>query len=123
MIKSDFQTSWEEIKQKSYHLHWFFSLITYALLLLLVYKTSNNWQLSHIIFLSFVLNAMLWAVKEMVWFTAYTFEKRFAFLTWLKRFKVFSWSTPDWKDWRFSIYGSLPFTILIYFYLNGKINK
>lgn len=120
MIKSDFQTSWEEIKQKSYHWHWLGSLITFIGFILLVINTSNSWQLHDQILLSFVLNSFLWAIKEMAWFTAKTFESKFAFLRWLKKYKVFQWSDPDWKDWRFSVYGSLPFTILLYFSFKNK---
>ena len=111
VIPNDFKTPLTEIKAKSYDWHWLGGLIVTAIIFLI-----TNFNYAY--FFALGINAMIWALKEFIWFTAFTFEKHFAFLRWLRKFKVFQWSEPDWKDWRFSVYGSLPFTALIYLLTN-----
>ena len=105
----DFKTSWKEIKQKSYHWHWIGGLIT-TLLIYLITTFPNAYLFA------FLLNIVIWGVKEMVW----------GFMEYLTRngkrpyLKFLAWSEPDWKDWRFSIYGGIPITGLIYLLTNKK---
>ena len=109
VIPNDFKTPLTEIKAKSYDWHWLGGLIVTTIIFLIT-------SFDYAYFFALGINAMVWALKEFIWFTALTFEKNFAFLRWLIKFKVFQWSEPDWKDWRFSVYGGLPITLLIYLF-------
>jgi len=115
VIPQDFKTPWEEIKQKSYNWHWIGGTVI-RIILAYLFFTKADFPIEQALVMSFVVNSVIWFAKEFVWYTAFTFEKHFAFLRWMRKFKIFQWSKPDWKDWRFSVYGSLPFTALIYLF-------
>lgn len=116
-ITSDFKTPWKEVKEKLYGAHWIASLITFIGFLLLI---PNHWQQPEAEYIfAFVLNGLLWFTKEMVWGKLEDMSKTRLWLRQIAQWKIFgitpfAWSVPDWKDFRFSIYGSLPFTLLIY---------
>lgn len=122
-ITSDFKTPWKEVKEKLYGVHWITSLITFIGFLLLM---PNNWQqLEAKYIFAFVLNVAFWFVKEMAWGKLEDMSKTRLWLRQIAQWKIFSitpfaWSKPDWKDFRFSIYGSLPFTLLIYLFTKKK---
>jgi len=115
VIPQDFKTPLTEIKAKSYDWHWLGGLLIRTILLYL-FLTQSDFSIIQSLIASFIVNFIFWAAKELVWYTALTFEKKFLFLQKMKKFKLFQWSEPDWKDWRFSVYGSLPFTALIYLF-------
>jgi hypothetical protein len=119
VIKSDFNTPWETLKNKSYHYHWLGGLLLTTVLTFLYAKYADFPNIQPYLF-SIAVNFLLWAFKEMIWFTAYTFEEKYTWISKLRKYKVFQWGTPDWKDVRFSFYGSIPLTLLLALLLKNK---
>lgn len=117
IIKEDLNTSQTEIKKNLYHWHYVGGTILTSILTTLFVLYSDMPGLQPYI-ISIFINFLIWVGKEMAWFTAFTFEKKFTWLSKLRKYKVFKWGVPDWKDARFSFYGSLPFTALIYLLTN-----
>ena len=120
VIPQDFKTPWKEIKQKSYNWHWIGGTVI-RIILAYLFFTKADFPIEQALVMSFVVNSTIWFAKEFVWYTAFTFEKKFLFLQKMKKFKLFQWSEPDWKDWRFSTYGGAPIiTGLIYLFTKKK---
>jgi hypothetical protein len=126
-LKSDFKTPFDEIKAKSYHLHWIGGRIVAIIFFLLFFWLTNGWPLGDLIGISLGLNFAFWFTKEMVWglFEYLTRDGKCPGLKKLSNLKVFgitplAWSEPDWKDLRFSVYGSIPGTLFIYFAINKQ---
>ncbi len=119
IIKSDYNSEWSEIKSKSYNLHWIGGLIVTSIFTFLFINYSDFPSVQPYI-ISIILNALFWSAKEFIWFTAFTFEKHFTFLTKMRKFKIFAWSKPDWKDVRFSVYGSIPLSLIMLMFKDEK---
>ena len=112
LIKEDLQTPLEEIRAKSYDWHFIGGMITTAIFTFLFYKYAEFPGLQPYIF-SIAVNLLFWACKEMFWYTMYTFEGKYTWISKLRKYKLFQWSEPDWKDVRFSFYGSIPFVLFL----------
>jgi hypothetical protein len=110
-IKEDLNTPETEIKKNLYHWHFVGGTIL-TIILTILFSTYGDMPGLQPYIISIFLNLLIWMSKEMVWFTAFTFEKKFTWLTKLRKYKVFKWGEPDWKDARFSFYGSIPFVLL-----------
>jgi ABC-type Fe3+-siderophore transport system permease subunit len=114
IFKQDIKTSLSEIKTKLYHYHFLGGFLVTLLLTFLFNKYGNMPHIQPYI-ISIVLNILIWVCKEMIWYTAITFEKQYTWLSKFRKFKIFNWSKPDWKDVRFSFYGSI-IVLLIYLF-------
>jgi hypothetical protein len=115
-IKEDFETPIQTIIEKSYDWHWLGGTLLRIVFFYLFLKKAE-FPIEQALIASFILNSMVWLVKEFAWWTAYTFEKKIPLLQKLRKFKIFQWSKIDYKDWRFSTYGGAPIiTGLIYLF-------
>jgi hypothetical protein len=126
-LKSDFQTPFATVKAKSYHLHWIGGRIVAIAFFLLFFWLTNGWPIGDLIGIALALNLAFWFAKEMIWgLCEYaTRDGKRPGLKKLSNFKIFGfqpfqWSEPDWKDLRFSVYGSIPLTSLIYYFTRKK---
>lgn len=126
-LKSDFQTPFEDIKAKSYHLHWIGGRIVSVLFLALFFLFTKGWPIEQLIIISITLNFFFWFAKEMIWglFEYLTRSGKRPYLNKPCHWKIlgvylFTWSEPDWKDLRFSVYGSIPLTSFIYYFTRTK---
>lgn len=126
-LKSDFQTPFENVKAKSYHLHWIGGRIVAVLFFALFFLFTKGWPIEQLIIISIVFNFFFWFAKEMIWglFEYLTRDGKRPGLKKLSNLKVFgiapfAWSEPDWKDLRFSVYGSIPLTSFIYYFTRRK---
>jgi hypothetical protein len=112
VIKEDLNTSEVEIKKNLYHWHFVGGIILTTILTIL-FSTYGDMPGIQPYIISIFLNLLIWMSKEMIWYTAFTFETKFIWLSKLRKYKVFQWGEPDWKDARFSFYGSIPFIALL----------
>jgi hypothetical protein len=118
MITQDFQTSYAELVKKGYHLHWFGGLI-FTLIVALLYYFISDFSISQAVKGAVWINALFWGAKELIYgFINGVFSDR-EIVQKLKKFTIFGitpfgFGPADWKDFRFSIYGSFPLTIFIY---------
>jgi hypothetical protein len=119
VIKEDLNTSEVEIKKNLYHWHFVGGIILTTILTIL-FSTYGDMPGIQPYIISIFLNLLIWMSKEMIWYTAFTFETKFIWLSKLRKYKVFQWGEPDWKDARFSFYGSIPFIVLLAALLRNK---
>lgn len=126
-LKHDFQTPFEDIKAKSYHFHWLGGRIVSVLFFVLFFFTTTAWPIGHLIGIALILNLAFWFAKEMLWgaLEYMTRDGKRPGLKKLSNWKFlgitpFAWSEPDWKDLRFSVYGSIPLTSFIYYFTRRK---
>jgi hypothetical protein len=117
LFKEDINISDEEIKKNLYDWHFYGGIVVTTILTILFYKFGGMPHIQPYI-ISIALNFLIWFGKEMLWFTAYTFEYRFKWLTKLRKYKVFQWGNPDWRDMRYSVYGSIPFIMILRLFKN-----
>jgi hypothetical protein len=117
IFKEDLKTKKEEIKKNLYDLHFYGGIIVTSILIIL-FLIFSNIPIIQLYLISISLNFLIWFGKEIAWFTAYTFENRCPWLTKIRKYKFFKWGKPDWKDLRFSFYGSIPFVVLLKMFKN-----
>ena len=117
----------EHVKAKSYHFHWIGGRIVSIAFFVLFFWLTNGWPIAQLIIMAIVLNFFFWFAKEMLWglFEYLTRNGKRPGLKKLSNWKLFgftplAWSQPDWKDLRFSVYGSIPFTSFIYYFTRTK---
>jgi hypothetical protein len=112
LFKEDLNTPKDEIKKNLYHWHFYGGFVLTLILTILFSVYAGMPHVQPYIF-SIAVNFLLWLTKEMIWYTAFTFEKQLPWLSKFRKYKVFQWGKPDYKDVRFSFYGSIPFIMLL----------